>query len=399
MGTPLDRALYTWMADYVDTHRFPGALTLVAVDGVVESLVGCGLRDVEAGTPITDDTIFRIYSMSKPVTTVAAMSLIDDGLLGLDDPVSAYIPSFGDLVVNAGGAGDHIRPVPGLRPMTIRHLLTHTSGLTYGEGNPGAVARLYEERRTDFGTDDGTLSEVVDRLATIPLLFEPGSQWNYGVSTDVLGRVVEVAANAALDEVIRHRITEPLGMSDTCFAIHATQRHRLASLYGPSGDGTLELLESGDQSPEQGTVQTFSGGAGLLSTIEDYRRFAQMLLNGGLWEGSWVLSPDAASQMTTNQIPGDLSSFGSATFNETTTAGIGFGFGGSVVVDPGTSAWASSLGEYAWGGYASTAFWIDPVHDLLVVFMTQLIPSDRYPIRGELRQLVNEHRPARRVAR
>jgi len=381
-------AVRAWMRSWVDGGRLPGALTLVARGGRVAFLEGCGLRDVEAARPIEEDTIFRIYSMTKPVTAVAAMILVQEGALGLDDPVSRYISSFEHLTVNRFGAGDEIVADPATRPMTVRHLLTHTSGLTYGEGNPGAVSRLYEEHWTDFGPDDGPLSEIVERLATIPLLFDPGEAWNYGVSTDVLGRVIEVASGRPLDAFMRDRVLGPLGMDDTSFRIRPEKRERFAALYGATERGGLQLLESPTSNPYVEEVTTLSGGAGLLSTARDYLRFAEMLRRGGTVDRARVLEEESVRQMTTNHLRGDLAATGQTSFNETTTAGVGFGLGVSVVIDPSRTAWRSSLGEFAWGGYASTAFWVDPVHEVTTVFLTQLIPSDRYPIRGELHELV-----------
>jgi len=384
------RAIEGWMRGYVDAGLLPGALALVARHGNVALLQAYGSRDVERGAPVGDDTIFRIYSMTKPVTAVAALILFEEGALGLDDPVARSIPSFENLTVDRGVSGDRIDAEPLAREMTVRHLLTHTSGLTYGEGTPGAISRLYEQRGTDFGPTDGPLAEIVDRLATIPLLFQPGDAWNYGVSSDVLGRVIEVAAGMPLDVFMRTRIFEPLGMIDTCFALPADKLDRFAALYMPDPGGGLELIETPASSPHVGDVTTFSGGAGLLSTATDYLRFAEMLRRRGELEGVRVLERATVDLMTSNQLPSDLAEMGQASFNETETNGVGFGFGVSVVVDPTRTAWRSSLGESAWGGYASTAFWVDPTNDVTVVFMTQLIPSDRYPIRGELRALVRD---------
>ena len=376
-------AIRRWTHRWVDDGPLPGASTLVARHGEVALFEHAGVRDLDTGAPIEADTLFRIYSMTKPVSAVAALCLVQDGLLGLDDPVADTVPSFARLTVNRHGVGDLVEDVAASTPMTVRHLLTHTSGLTYGEGNPGAISRRYVEERTDFGPDDGPLSEVVDRLAGIPLLFEPGTAWSYGVSLDVLGRVIEVAAGAPLDVVIRERITEPLGMRDTGFRVPSAELGRLAALYEATPDGGLRLLEKGVEDPT-----TLSGGAGLVSTATDYFRFAEMLRGGGALDGVRVLDDALVREMTSDQLPADLAAMGSPTFNETTTAGVGFGLGVSVVVDPSRTAWRCGRGEFAWGGYASTAFWVDPEHHVTVVFMTQVIPSDRYPLREELRMLV-----------
>jgi CubicO group peptidase (beta-lactamase class C family) len=268
--------------------------------------------------------------------------------------------------------------------MTIFHLLTHTSGLTYGFGNTGAVARLYEERSTDFAPTDGPLAEVVERLAELPLVHHPGEGWNYGVSTDVLGRVVEVASGLPLDRYFAERILGPLGMTETGFSARTDQALRLASLYGPG----LELLEAAATSPLLGRVTTLSGGAGLVSTIDDYLRFAELLCREGELEGVRLLRGETVREMCRNHLAGDLAAVGLPTTNETIAEGVGFGLGVSVVIDPSRTEWRCSLGEVAWGGYASTAFWVDPVNGLSVVFMTQLLPSSSNRVRGELRELV-----------
>ena len=289
--------------------------------------------------------------------------------------------------MNRFGTADRIVAEPAGTRMLVRHLLTHSSGLTYGEGNPGAIASLYERERTDFGPNDGPLAEVVDRLARIPLLFDPGTAWAYGVSSDVLGRVVEVASGASLDRFVDESVLAPLGMSDTGFRLPASKAERIADLYESRPDGGLRRVEAAADGVYANPT-TLSGGAGLLSTTDDYFRFAEMLRRGGTLDGAEILQESTVSLMTRNHLAGDLAAAGPPTFGETVTDGIGFGFGVSVVVDPSRTAWRAARGEFAWGGYASTAFWVDPEHDVTVIFMTQLIPSDRYPIRGELRALV-----------
>lgn len=381
-------AVRAWMRSYVEAGHLPGALTLIARDGRVALFEPCGVRSIETGEPFERDTVVRLHSMTKPVTAVAAMILEQEGALALDDPVSRFVPAFAHLTVNRLGAGDAIDAVSGTQAMTVEHLLTHTSGLTYGEGNPGAVSRRYVERATDFGPDDGPLARIVERLAPIPLLFEPGTAWNYGVSLDVLGRVVEVASKQRLDRFMRERIFEPLRMVDTGFQVARDAVGRFASLYEARTDGGLELLEAPGSGPTIRPVTTFSGGSGLVSTASDFFRFAEMLRRGGEFDGVRILEEATVRRMVTNRLPGDLATMGQQTYNETTTDGIGFGLGMSVVVDPTRTAWRSAGGEFAWGGYASTAFWVDPVHDVTVIFLTQVIPSDRYPLRGELRALV-----------
>lgn len=387
MSDGLDEAIDSWHAHYVGGGQLPCALTLVAQEGALLAARTAGLANVEDEVPCEADTIFRIFSMTKPVTAVAAMSMIDDGLLRLDEPVSEFIPAFAELSVNAATDPSRLEPRPARSQMTIRHLLTHTSGLTYG-GEPGAVSGLYDQKATNFGVDDGPLTEVVDRLAAIPLLFEPGERWHYSVSLDVLGRVLEIVDGLPLDQVLARRVLEPVGMIDTSFRMSPGKQERLASLYQAAGDGFTRIPE-GVGYPGGTEVTTLSGGAGLLSTAEDFTRFATMLLCGGEVDGSRVISSASAAQMQRNHLPGDIAACGEPTFSESTTHGVGFGLGGSVVVDPSVTDWPSSRGEYAWGGYASTAFLIDPVRRCTAVFFTQLIPSSRYPgLRRGLREIV-----------
>jgi CubicO group peptidase (beta-lactamase class C family) len=378
-----------WLERCVDEGRLPGGIALLAHGGEVEWTVRAGHRDAQRTEPYEPDTIVRIYSMTKPVISVAALALIEDGRLGLDDPVARYIPSFGRLHVDrAGGLGDRIDAVPARTSMTVRHLLTHTSGLTYGGGNPGAIARSYEAHRTDFGCADGLLAEICDRLADIPLLFEPGSAWHYGVSSDVLGRVIEVAADLTLDRFIRDRITGPLGMVDTGFDVPERDLDRLAALYEVDDSGTLRMVDATGDDVRDGAVTTWSGGAGLVSTARDYLRFAEMLRQGGSLDGTTIVEAASVAAMVTNRLPADLASFGQESFNETSTVGVGYGFGVSVVIDASRTVWRCAPGEFAWGGYAGTAFWVDSVNALTVILLTQALPSDRYPLRAELRSLV-----------
>lgn len=377
-------AIRAWLRGWVDSGRLASAHVLVACDGEPVLSFGYG----GTAPPIGDDTVVRIHSMTKPISAVAALQLIEHGQLRLHDPVSRYIPSFAGLRVNRGRSGETLDPVPATTPMTVWHLLTHTAGFTYGEGNAGAVSRLYEEHRCDFGPGDGPLAEVVARLARLPLLFEPGTAWNYGVASDVLGRVIEVAAGRPLDEVIRREILEPLGMGDTTFRVGEVAPGRLAPLHEAGDDGLAVAVDTADELVIPPHRLTLSGGGGLLSTSRDYFRFAEMLRRGGTLDGATLLRPETVAEMTRNQLPGDLEQLDEATFGEVSMAGVGWGYGLSVVTDPDKTAWRCAPGEFGWGGYASTAFWIDPVHDVTVVFITQLIPSDRHPLRGQLRGLV-----------
>jgi CubicO group peptidase (beta-lactamase class C family) len=376
-----------WIQTYLDAGKLPGATIFVARHGKAAYCKSFGLRDVEANQPMGTDTILRFYSMTKPITTVALLMLFEEGRFQLDDPVAAFIPSFKDLRVYVSGEGDDMVTEPLHIPMTLHHLLTHTSGLTYGFGNEGPIPELYRAQHADFGDHNGSLEAVVERLAQIPLQFQPWQRWNYGVSTDVLGRVVEVISGQPLDTFFKERIIRPLDMVDTGFAVPKDQIHRFAALYERTDEKDLSLLEAPGSSTLIDTVETFSGGSGLVSTLGDYFRFTEMLRRKGELDGERLLGRKTVEYMTCNHLPGDLADMGQPVFTETSYEGIGFGLGVSVMLDPAKAKVMGSAGEYAWGGYASTAFWIDPVEDMTVIFLTQLIPSSAYPIRRELRVL------------
>lgn len=378
-------------ARYVDDGRLPGWLVLVSRHGAVVHLSTYGQRDREAGLPVEVDTLFRIYSMTKPITSVAAMMLYEEGAFELQDPVSAFIPSFADLRVYR--AGSSFRPVtePATEPVRIWHLLTHTSGLTYGFHHAHPVDAMYRAAGFEWGTPEGMdLQSCCDRWASLPLLFQPGSEWNYSVATDVLGRVVEVASGQTLDRFFTERIFQPLGMTDTAFAVGGADADRLAALYVPTRDrGQIVRSDAAGRNVLR-TPACLSGGGGLVSTAADYHRFTQMLLRRGELDGTRLLGTRTVDFMTRNHIPGgaDLRAFGRPLFAETPFTGVGFGLGFSVILDPVAGQTLSNPGEFAWGGAASTAFWVDPAEQLTVIFLTQLLPSSTYPIRSQLHQLV-----------
>ncbi len=377
----------TWMQGYVDDGKLPGAITLVARHGKIVFCETMGYGDLENKKPLALDSILRFYSMSKPITAVAIMMLYEKGLLQLDDPLSNYVPAFKDMQVYQSGSGDNMTTAPAATPITIHHLLTHTSGLTYGVENQGGVPGLYTENRTDFDPDDGPLTSVVDRLAEIPLEFEPGSRWEYSVAFDVLGHLVEKISGQPLDVFLKDNIFDPLGMVDTGFFVPEDKQDRFVSLYQCTPEARLVLMESTADSLLTSPVETLSGGGGLVSTLADYYCFTEMLRNKGELDGHRLLGRKSVELLTCNHLPGDLADMGQPTFCETTYEGIGFGLGMSVLLDPAKAKILGTPGEYAWGGYASTAFWVDPVEDMTVIFLTQLIPSGAYPIRRELRVL------------
>ena len=379
----------THFQQYVDDGRLPGWLLLVSRYGQVAHIASAGQRDVEAGLPIEHDTLFRIYSMTKPITSVAAMMLYEEGAFELKDPVHRYIPSYRDARVYTQGSALRAATVPATEPMRIWHLLTHTSGLTYGFHHTHPVDAMYRAKGYEWGWPEGTdLAGACDEWASMPLLFHPGAEWNYGVSTDVLGRVVEVASGQSLDEFFQERIFGPLGMTDTGF--WANDLDRLAALYTPNPATRQAMRIDVLGNAARAKPSLLSGGGGLVSTAHDYHRFAQMLLHNGELDGVRLLGPRTVEYMTRNHLPGgvDLEAFGRPLFAETTFQGMGFGLGFSVLLDAAENKVLSSEGEFAWGGAASTAFWVDPVEELTVLFFTQLLPSSSYNIRPQLKQLV-----------
>jgi CubicO group peptidase (beta-lactamase class C family) len=377
-------------ATYVDDGRLPGWQVVVSRRGSVAHASTYGVRDLESGAPWEADTVVRMYSMTKPITSVAAMMLYEEGAFQLKDPVSDYLPAFADTMVYRSGS--FLKPVvePQLQPMRIWHLLTHTSGLTYGFHNSHAVDAIYRKEGFEWGYPPGEdLEQICERWARLPLVFQPGTSWNYSVATDVLGRIVEIVTGVPLDEFIRTRITEPLKMSETEFWVPAERRDRLASLYVPHPEtGKAAPSPMGAGLGERPAM--ISGGGGLCGTAADYLRFAHMLLNRGELDGVRLLGTRTVDYMTENHLPGnvDLEQYGQSTFAETSFDGIGFGLGFSVVIDPVANGVLCSPGEFAWGGAASTAFWVDPLEEIVAVFLTQLLPSSTYPIRPQLKQLV-----------
>ncbi|QEC50388.1 beta-lactamase family protein [Baekduia soli] len=377
---------------YVDEGRIPGFQFVLARDGDIVHEAVSGHRVLETRAPVTPDTIWRIYSMTKPITSVAAMMLWEEGAFELDDPVSRFIPSFGDLQVYARGSSKNALTVAATEPIRIRHLLTHTSGLTYGFHHTHPVDAMYREAGFEWGTPRGLdLAACCDAWAALPLLFQPGAEWNYSVATDVLGRVVEVASGETLDAFFARRILGPLGMADTGFGAPEADHGRLAALYVPDPQtGRATRSEMGDAALRR--PRCLSGGGGLVSTAADYHRFAQLLLGDGAFDGVRLLGSRTARYLRTNHLPGgaDLQAVGRPLFAETTFAGVGFGLGVQVLLDPVAFLVPSSPGEFGWGGAASTVFWVDPVDRITMVFLTQLLPSSTYPLRSRLRQLVQQ---------
>ncbi len=377
-----------WMQRNLDRGRYTGSSVLVGRKGVIAHLSAVGSCTVAQSRPYSRDTIVRIYSMTKPVTSVALMMLVEKGLLHLDAPASQFIPEFSNCMALVDGAQSPDQLVDAPVP-TIQQLLTHTSGMTYAF-NPGLLAGVYAKQRVDFGPGSGPLEEMVKRAVQMPLAFQPGSQWEYSVGIDVIGRVVEIVSGMTLDNFFQKEIFKPLGMKDTSFGVPPKKVERFADCQVKTEDNPLLLSDAATDSEFlQDRVVLFSGGGGLQSTLDDYFRFAEMLRLGGKLDGQRILSPRTVDFMTRNHLPGDIASMGPNSFAEMPMHGMGFGIGGAVVMDPALARIPGTLGDFGWGGMASTFFWIDPVEELTCIFFTQLIPSSSYPNRAELKALVH----------
>ena len=325
--------------------------------------------------------------MTKPLTSTAIMMLYEEGHLQLDDPIARFLPCFRDMRVCVGGMRGKLETVPAERDITFRDLLTHTSGLTYGFMEATPVDAQYRERGVDFHAPDKSLGEVVETAADIPLIAQPGAAWNYSISTDVLGHLVAVISGKPFDQFLRERVTGPLRMVDTEFHVASDKLGRFAANYTSGADGRLMLIDDPQKSIYGAPRKICSGGGGLVSTATDYMRFCQMMLNKGELDGARLLGRKTVELMTSNHLRGDMAAMGMPRFSESSYEGIGFGLGFSVMLDPARAQILGTPGEYAWGGAATTAFWIDPIEDMAVIMLTQLMPSSTYAIRRELRVL------------
>ena len=376
---------------YLDTGKLAQAQLLIARDGQIAHFSSQGAAR-EGGPAIDDTSLFRVASMTKPITSVAFMQLVEDGLVAVDTPVHHVLPAFkGVGVYNGGGAGVPFMTKATAEPMRMLDLLRHTSGLTYGFQNRTNVDAAYRQHKLGewHGGDD--LSGFIGKLGTLPLEFSPGEAWNYSVSTDVLGAVVEAVSGQPLDIYFRDRIFAPLGMDDTFFQVPADKVDRLTDCYAfhPKKQARV-MYDRGAESSWSRRPNLLSGGGGLVSTALDYHRFCQMCANGGTLDGQRVIGRKTLDLMRVNHLPGkaDLASMSKSLFSETQNAGTGFGLGFAVVQDVTKTMMPGSAGEYYWGGMFSTAFFIDPVERLHMVFMTQLMPSATYPIRRELKTMI-----------
>lgn len=375
---------------YLDTGKLANAQVLVAHGGAIAHFSSQGPAR-EGGKAIDEGSLFRIASMTKPITSIAFMMLLEEGLVALDTPVHRVLPEFKGLgVYNGGGAGVPFLTKPTDRAMQMVDLLRHTSGLTYGFQNRSNVDAAYRAGKLENWHGNLTLDEFVTELGKLPLEFSPGTAWNYSVSTDVLGAVVERVSGMTLPDFFSTRIFAPLGMHDTFFAVPADKTDRLTDCYAMDPRKGRVMFDRGEKSLWSKMPRLVSGGGGLVSTALDYHRLCQMLLNGGELEGTRIIGRKTIELMTLNHLTGrgDLTSWSRSMFSEATNAGVGFGLGFAVNIDPAATMIPGSMGEYYWGGMYSTAFFIDPVEHIHMVFMTQLAPSSTYAIRRELKTLI-----------
>jgi CubicO group peptidase (beta-lactamase class C family) len=375
---------------YIDAGRFPGSQVLVYRRGKIVHSAVQGFADLDRKIPVKDDTIFRIYSMTKPITSVAFMMLVEEGAVALDEPVHKYIPEWKNLGVFQAGNAPAFLTRPPSRPMLIVDLLRHTSGLTYGFQQRTNVDAAYREKKIGEIEKAGTLQSMIDDLAKLPLEFSPGEAWNYSVATDVIGYLIGQVSGMPFEQFLKERIFDPLGMNDTDFFVPADKADRLAACYSADGKGGMTLQDDPATSSFLVPPSFISGGGGLCSTAADYLTFCRALINGGELGGVRLIGPKTLALMTSNHLPGgrDLPEMSRSLFSEAAYNGIGFGLGFSVTLNPAQTLIPGSAGEYAWGGAATTSFWIDPAEELIAIFMTQVLPSSTYPLRRELRTMV-----------
>lgn len=382
----------SFFQSYLDRKKFSGLSLLVSRGGSIVHQSHQGVMDWETKKPIEADTLFRIYSMTKPITSVALMMLYEEGAFRLEHELFRYLPEFADVKVFESGDVESFTTRAPDRPIQVRDLLTHTSGLTYDFLVQHPVDKMYRRSKLrGIGSEDLTLEAFVQQLAQHPLVFSPGTKWNYSFATDVCGRLVEVLSGQALDKFFQTRIFEPLGMTDTFFRVPQDKAHRLATCYERDpATKEIKVQDAGATSVYLNDRAFLSGGGGLVSSLGDYHRFCRMLLNGGELDGHRLLSPTTVDFMTQNHLPEGrtMAEMGDESFSEARMDGSGFGLGFSVVLNPVDTYAPGSEGSYSWGGAASTYFWIDPAEELIGILLTQIMPSAAYPIRPQFQQLV-----------
>jgi CubicO group peptidase (beta-lactamase class C family) len=384
LGFSVERSmrLSQLMERYIKSGKLAGIDTCVfRFDRVVQREI-FGSQNLESNTPLAKDSIFRIYSMTKPITSVALMMLFEESLFNLTDPLSNFIPAFNNVKV-LGVDGSLEDP---LRPITVHDILCHTAGLSYGgyDESLASVDKLYDE--ADLSSNRLSNSEFADRVANLPLMYHPGTKWHYSVATDIAGHLVEIIADTSLGDFMQEKIFGPLGMIDTAFHIEPSKLGRFCTLYGKTKQsdlGVIDLPETSDYLPP---VQMQAGGSGLISTTDDYLQFARCLLNKGELEGVRLLGSKTLDWMTSNHLAIDLLPIAYEGFEP--MFGMGFGLGFGVMLNPAAAGIMGSIGDFGWGGYAETYFWVDPQEKLIAILMTQYQPSQTYPIRKEFRTAV-----------
>jgi CubicO group peptidase (beta-lactamase class C family) len=387
IGEHLERA-------YIGPQKIMGCQVAVARRGQVAYRKSFGSMDLERGKPMADDAIFRIYSMTKPITSVALMTLYEQGHFQLNDPVSRYVPSWKNHRVWVSGEGaDMVTEAPH-RPVTFRDVLSHTGGFTYGGGLPGVgiqhpVDKIYRELKVRSVGGSDSMSAFLDKLGQVPLLYQPGERWMYSLSTDICGALVEVVSGKPFAQYLQDEIFDPLGMKDTSFFVAPDKQDRFCANYQRGPDKKLKLIDDPAISDFTRDPGFKSGGGGLTGTIDDYMRFCEMLRRGGELDGHRILGPRTLEMMHMNHLPGgqDLSTLAIGTFSETANDGVGFGLGFASTKGQ-VETQSLGAGDYYWGGAASTIFWVDPKEELSVVFMTQLMPSGTFNFRGQLKSIV-----------
>lgn len=380
--------------NYIGPGKITGCQVSVARHGHVAYAKSFGLMDRERGKPTRDDTIYRIYSMTKPITSVALMTLYEQGYFQLNDPVHRYVPSWKDHRVWTSGEGDTFDTEPAHRPVSFRDVLSHTAGFTYGGALPGVgiqhpIDKLYRKLQVRSVGGRDTMQEFLDKLGQVPLRYQPGTRWMYSLATDVCGALVEVISGKPLAQYLQDVILDPLGMKDTSFFVAPEKQARFAANYQRNAKKELVLIDDPETSDFLQEPGFKSGGGGLTGTSADYLRFCEMLRRGGELDGARILGPRTLELMHMNHLPGnqDLTQLAIGTFSETANEGVGFGLGFASTlgqVQTGTLG----AGDYYWGGAASTIFWVDPKEDLSVVFMTQLMPSGTFNFRGQLKSII-----------
>ena len=376
---------------YVEAGKIAGCQVVVMRRGVLAHYAAIGYADRERKVPVSEDTIWRIYSMTKPITAVALMTLYEKGLFALTDPVARFLPQWEGLEVAEVGDDGSTRLVAPARPMQIRDLMMHMSGIGYGAGNADLDVVPLASRSGARFRIDADLASMTERLSRTPLRFHPGTHWLYSLGLDVCGRLVEIMSGQRFDEFLQEEIFSPLGMSDTAFKVKEKDVNRFAAAYSRNSHKELVLVDDPAQSVYLTEPTFLAGGGGLVSTIGDYLRFADMMRSGGQLDGTRILGPKTVELMTINHLPGggmmtDFALPGS--YGEAGFEGKGFGLSMAVSAGPAATGVIGSAGEYMWGGAASTTFWVDPAEELVVVFMTQLLPSGTFNFAGQLKALI-----------